>query len=540
MTGTKKKNALALTDQVKMSEKNGLKLFYGILALAVLMRIPVYLNPQLGMESIYVLTIRDAPVSDLIRSAAAVGHAPLLLVVIGLWARITTAEWWVLIVPMALNLASIYLIYRIAGRWAGARAGLIAALLAAVSPFMIHASVIPRYDGFCLLFGALSVYSAFEILDGRARPGTVLTYIVSTIAGLYSFYYFIFLVAFQNLYFIYRRGPVKYWLPAQAAAAALFLPWLPSMLGQGGTWLAPSKSVFAALASIFAKSYFFNIADVMVSYTAGAHYPIHENDILSRIVFLTGCVLPVAAFAGAFLARKTRKTEKTVWKAAVYLTALQFACLFMALFGYIWKGLPFFPKYGVAFAPAWYVLLGAGISALKPRPLRIGLVGAALIAAGISFTPYYREMVRPNEFKAAMETIKRNERPGDVILVTPPYFSCVVKYYYRGRLEFHGVPADHDMIRNEFGKNATKDQIRARVREFTSHPRVWEVAPDAVTFKECKPDLVYEELIDSGYSAELERGFLGNVLPDLRGRLTLFEKTVAPGAQPSGGSPQCR
>lgn len=524
---------------VKIPDKNGLEKlnFYGILALALILRLPVYLHPQLGMESLYVIAVRDATVRDLIRAAAASGQAPLHFIAVGLWAKITAAEWWVLIVPMALNLAAICLIHRITLNWAGRRAGLIAALLAAVSPYMIFNSVTPRYDGFCLVFGALSMYYAFEIIDGRARKRSVFLYIASTLAGLYTLYYFIFLVAFQNLYFIYRRGPLKIWLLAQAAAVGLFLPWLPSVFNQDVHTLVTKGSAFAAFAAIFAKSYFFNIADAMVSYTAGTYYPIHDDNLPSRIILLTGVILPVAAFAGAFL---SRKTEKTVWKAAVYLAALQFSCLFMALFGNIYMALPFFQKYCVAFAPAWYVLLGAGISVLKPRFPRAGLVGLALIAAGISLNPFYRQMVRPNEFRASLEIIRRNERPGDVILVTPPYFSCVVKYYYRGRLEFHGVPADHDMIRNEYGKNATDDQIRARVRKFTAHPRVWAVAPDAVTFKKCRPDLIYEELIDSGYSAELERGFLGNVLPDLRGRLTLFEKTVAPGAQPSGGAPQCR
>ena len=37
----------------------------------------------------------------------------------------------------------------------------------------------------------VSAYAAFEILDGRAKPRVMAAYALATLAGLYTFYYFV-------------------------------------------------------------------------------------------------------------------------------------------------------------------------------------------------------------------------------------------------------------------------------------------------------------------------------------------------------------
>ncbi|HOX28286.1 MAG TPA: hypothetical protein PLQ76_03930, partial [bacterium] len=75
----------------------------GIIMLAAALRLPVFLHPHLGMESIYPIVLRNSPVSDMITAATSCGLAPIFYVITGLWARISDSEQWILIIPVIMN-----------------------------------------------------------------------------------------------------------------------------------------------------------------------------------------------------------------------------------------------------------------------------------------------------------------------------------------------------------------------------------------------------------------------------------------------------
>ena len=121
--------------------------------------------------------------------------------------------------------------------------------MVAISPFNVWYSQEIRMYTLGSFLALLSTHFMTGLLDERpiashaSRRGVWIGYVLSAAAGIYSLYYFLFLLIFQNLYAGFRflkpgphpasasrPGPppsVQIWLSAQAALFLAYLPWLP-------------------------------------------------------------------------------------------------------------------------------------------------------------------------------------------------------------------------------------------------------------------------------------------------------------------------
>ncbi len=161
-------------------------------------------------------------------------HPPLYYALLHLWTALFGAS------PIAARLLSVLagtaavpLLYLAARRLAGAKAGLLAALLLSISPFAVYYSQEVRMYGLVTLLGLAAFYFALKMVDSAWSVVPWLGYVLAAGAALYTQYYAGFLLLALNLAVIARwlarRHSFRAWLPwlsAQAAALLLFLPWL--------------------------------------------------------------------------------------------------------------------------------------------------------------------------------------------------------------------------------------------------------------------------------------------------------------------------
>lgn len=161
-------------------------------------------------------------------------HPPFYYALLHAWIGLVGAP------PLALRLLSVVsgtaavpLLYWSGRRLAGSRAGLVAALLLAVSPFAIYYSQEVRMYGLVTLLGLAAFYFALRMEDRAWGPLPWLGYVLAGALALYTQYYAAFLLLALNLALmarrLARRRPLRAWLPwlaAQVAVALLFLPWL--------------------------------------------------------------------------------------------------------------------------------------------------------------------------------------------------------------------------------------------------------------------------------------------------------------------------
>ena len=127
------------------------------------------------------------------------------------------------------GIASIPLVYAIGTRTVGRGAGLLAAALTTLSPFMILYSAEARGYGVMMALVLLSTLMLLLAID-RGRPGWWVAYGVFACMAAYTHYTSIFVLGAQVLWVLWvHPGARKPLLIATAAAALLYVPWLPSL-----------------------------------------------------------------------------------------------------------------------------------------------------------------------------------------------------------------------------------------------------------------------------------------------------------------------
>jgi len=369
---------------------------------------------------------------------------------------------------------TVVLVYTLGQRLLGRLSAHMAAVLAAVNPYLIWHSQEVRMYALAALLGLASSYTLLRAISvskglGYFRitwesPGKCrwwVGYGLITAVGLYAHYYLIFIVAAQAmsvfvLAWIERRGwsgrsiwqMLRPWLMAQAVLALLYLPWIvaarrvlsayhgnadsPSLIEASGRCLRAfvlGETVNWQTATPF-LIVFGLVAAVGVLNTARQHP-------WTALFLSTYLLLPVLA----------------VWAAAIRRPI-------------------FDERYLIAAAPPFYLLIAAGLMLPeRPRPSipqqgevkelyfrmenspascslrRLQLAGQTLallvilVGTGISLNNYYFNPAysKTRGWRELAHTLEQLGQPGDVIIQNYP--DPTLWYYYRGSLPHLVLPA---------------------------------------------------------------------------------------------------
>ncbi len=131
----------------------------------------------------------------------------------------------------------------------------LAGILAAINPTLVYYSQETRMYALLALLGALSTLILLILLSARNRWPWALAYVMFTVAGLYTHYFFPSLLVLQGLIILlwvlrkqvtlifaplqltaephWSRTPLV-WLALVATSMILYLPWMPTFLRQAG------------------------------------------------------------------------------------------------------------------------------------------------------------------------------------------------------------------------------------------------------------------------------------------------------------------
>lgn len=158
----------------------------------------------------------------------AIGYFPLISLADALarwWSpqgEIGAADAWLRLPAALLAAATVPLLYFVARRIAGARVGLLAALLLTFSPMHVaHAQEIHSYAGFCL--AALALYELAARACQKAGWGYPVAAAIAFAAGLYLHLFLLFLaVALAIAALLERRAEGRGLLPAPAERGPFF------------------------------------------------------------------------------------------------------------------------------------------------------------------------------------------------------------------------------------------------------------------------------------------------------------------------------
>ena len=483
---------------------------------------------------------------DAIVSATTSGdpHPPLYYTMLKGWVALAgDSELAMRFLGLAAGVLLIPVTYRL-GRWLFPGPGpLVAAIWLAVHPYQLWYAHEARMYLPIALFAALSTALLVGWLR-RPTPGLLAGYVVATALALYTHYYATFLVVFQNLFVLgfwasarlarsapgrtpslhlrprpvaggweKREGPypLPWWLAAQLALLACFLPWLIlardlvrsyNSLG----WVGPLPV----------------IAETLVRFSVGQTWDWPGNVAVGAGFALLGALGIATAFQGS---RSGSEAGPSPWPCAPGggSETVRFAggdgglgssagwlllgwALFPAAVGFVAS---FFrpmltPRYLMVSAAAFALALGLGVAAAWRWRRLVGaaaLVGVLLVSGRALANLYFDPSYARSGYDRLARYLADHGRPGDAILVASWTQKDMFWYYYEhrlgGKLKSYILPASDPL--DPVQTMADVDRIMAE------HAGAWFLAKDVQRYD---PQRVIERQLATRSYKVLERWFI--------------------------------
>jgi mannosyltransferase len=383
-------------------------------------------------------------------------HPPLYPFLLYLWLRLAGSS------PLAVRFLSaiigtltVPLVY-VLGRFVlSGRTGLLAALLAAVSPVLVYYSQETRMYGLVTLLAAASVYWTARVYREPSSSSARLAYLLATLAAVYTHYYAFFVVLAENLFvcpalLLCRRWRVLGgWLVTQAVLVLAYLPWIAvqsSFLGGKVSTRFEEWNIATAVRIV---------GQTLSSFGAGLAVPPIGSMVVLALFLVT---------AAAGLAALLRRRQLEPWLFVAYLLVP----LFLA-----WLVNPimpfFYPRYLLLIAPAFYLLVGWGVVAIGHlwRPLAAAGLAVLLLASAYGLRGYYTdEAYVKGRYGQMMAYIQENAQPGDGLLLANQLQRPIFEYYRPLELDARFFPGYEYPL---------EDPRTARDLETLAarHPRLW-------------------------------------------------------------------
>ena len=398
-------------------------------------------------------------------------HPPLYYYVLHFWGQLAGwSQFSFAFVSLIFGMLIIVLAYRVAREWFNARVALVATLLVAASPYNLWYSQEVRMYTMGALLGLASTYFFVRVLakttDDRrqttdnnssrtSKLSRILTrdfiaYAVVSALGMYTLYYFAFLLVFQNLAaltwlilkqrseILQHKSEITSWVLSQIAILVLYLPWLPIAFRQATDPPVPPWRSFTALPNVLIES--FSALSLGQSLDPELTWP---------ILFFIAVLVVFALWRGNHLFARSSNHP-----GGLFLLGYSFIPVLVIFILSLWKPL-YHVRYVFLYSPGFYILLALGLASVFSFRINYGkyatsmLAGGLLLAAAIGYSDYnfwFDPRYAHDDLRDAVHYLVQHWRPGDAILINAGYTYTAFDYYsdlpvaWRGRLVDYPPP----------------------------------------------------------------------------------------------------
>ncbi len=367
---------------------------------------------------------------------------------------------------------TVALTYALGRRLLGRAPGALAALLTALSPYLVWYSQEVKMYTLLPALALLAVYALQRAAVGGER-GWWAVQVIATSLAFYTHVWSALLLPVQALLLVtwWPRWRA-HWHGALVSLALLSLPYLPLAL-----WQIPGA--FVVRETGFPRETLVRMALILLN---GWSTGISGRALVSGAALCGGSALlgltwrPVAPAPVDRWHRLTAMAGLVGW-IAIPLIGIWFVSLWQPLFT---------DRYLIWTAPAFYLLAGAGLAALWRRlrydallPLAaILIIGSANLYAQAS-TP-----IKP-DMRAAARYVEAAYRPGDLLIFQIPHLRYTFDYYF-GPADYAWVDGLFTNHRTEDGGyRMTEEEASAQMTQMTEgHSTVWLVASETEMWDE--------------------------------------------------------
>jgi uncharacterized membrane protein len=352
-------------------------------------------------------------------------HVPLYHVVLHYWqilwgnsvvsARFFSLIFFVLSIPLTYNLGkNLY----------SKNVGIFAVIVLAVSPFLNWYASEARMYSLLMFLTLLQVNAFVEIFRKNTRISWYV-YLLSTILGLYTHYFFVMSILAQIIFWwIYcKQFPKNFRVNMFLTMTAVFLafiPWPAYVLSLGSS--SNTKPSLIPPSSID----FFNIfSQFLIGF---------QSDVANSIFLSLWPFLVIMLFAGL----RKRRSE-------TYASTLLVLYAFLPVVVAFGASLVFVPvflsRYLILSAPFLYLLIGHIFESYFPK-IQILLKGAFFVVMIVGLVGQIRSQniqVKEN-FKDVALYVQDQANARDVVILSAPFIVYPFEYYYRGEADLQTFP----------------------------------------------------------------------------------------------------
>ena len=410
------------------------------------------------------VVLAQEPVTTIIRSAAADIHPPAYYFLLKIWGSVFgLSEKGARSLSAVLGVLVVWGVYLVGTALKNQRTGLLAALLAAINPFLIYYSQEARMYQLLVLAAVITTWALLQWWQetshsGRIMPlGASLIYLVFALLGLYTHYAFPIHLITLNLIFliwlIWNRGGFgsalrRYFLPwvlLQGAVVLLYLPWLRTALHQLATWPKPAVTI-NALQALVTSFRLFTCGPILC--------PLNRVVQAAVALFAAGLIL-----FGIGHQRRTRDLSLSQ-----LLLPLLWGILPVAAMLITGTFTPTFFKFLILALPAYLILLALGMDAVgipairRPRKedLDIATIRATLLTPVLflllaypsvpALEHYFHDpLAARDDYRSIAAYIKAVSGPNDTVILTAPGQIDAFSQYDHGKAEVIPLPEDRPL-----------------------------------------------------------------------------------------------
>jgi uncharacterized membrane protein len=410
---------------VRRAGDSALWALLGILGVAALLRFVELGHDSIWVDEAFSARVANLGVADLIRSATSEDtNPPLYYVLLHFWIDVFgDSEVALRALSAVVGILLVFVVFKLGERLSSVRAGLLAALFAAVSSFLVHYSQEARVYSLLALLSACSYYFLLDLLD-EWQSWRVAWYVVFTTALLYAHTYGLFVLLAQMAFVAVGVLWRKDWLRvgwrrlgvALVVPLVFAIPWFVVFAGhvrdevEGGSgtklgWLGkPSLRDLPGTLSGYAGSRPALLV-ALVALAAAAYFAVRKTDgpaLLSQ------------------LGRDRRFGLLVLWAAVPVVVPFALSFVVTPIYQF---------KYTIPAAVACYLILALAVESVAPR---VALAAGAVVAgAFLVMTVRYYGDYETEEWRQATTYLNDRARPGDVILFDSSVGKEAFDYYWR-------------------------------------------------------------------------------------------------------------
>jgi mannosyltransferase len=377
-------------------------------------------------------------------------------------------------------LATIPMVYILGRLVFSHKVGIFAAILVTISPFMQwYGSEARMYS--MLAFMTVLHYYFFVKIYNEGKAGQWFGYILVAILGLYTHYFFGFVLLTEVLFYLlyaksFPKGSLKKFILAAVVALAAFAPWLLYVQSLGS-----ASNTQPALTAPSSGDVFNTYAQFLFGF---------QVDALNTVIV---SLWPVVVLLAFFALQKNHKiTQQAVFFALAAVIPVVAAFIISVTVR------PFYlSRYLIVSLPPLMILLAWIFSIYPKKVRRILQVALVILTLGLLAIQVLNPQTPVKEdYKEAVGYLNQTVTAQDVVVVAAPFTVYPTEYYYNGAAKLTTQP-----IWDRFQGGGVPGYDASKVKEETDR----NVLPYQYAYVMLSYDQGYNEKLKTYYDSRFER-----------------------------------